>query len=137
MATVSVGDEVTPLHIDGVDGQHIKTMAALLRDPNPIHFDTAVTQALGMGDKAVNQGPTNVGYVATALMAWAGGGPSCVRHLKVRLAGNVFADDRLTAGGRVESVEDVDGTPVATCAVWLRRDTDDAVVVTGTARVAV
>ena len=134
MTTPTVGEAITPLHIDGVDGQQIKTMAALLRDPNPIHFDTDVTRALDMGDRAVNQGPTNVGYVATALMAWAGGGPECIRHLKVRLAGNVFAGDRLTAGGTVESVSEEDGTTVATCTVWLRRD-DDTVVVTGTAEV--
>ena len=129
-----IGDAVPALRVEGIERGHITTMAAILRDPNPIHFDTAATSALGMGDREINQGPTNVGYIASALAAWAGG-HGAIRQLSVRLAGNVRAGDVVTAGGRVEAIDEEDGVPVATCRVWLR-DEDGVDVVTGTARVA-
>ena len=131
----AVGDPVPPLRIDAVQRGHVTTMAVLLRDPNPIHFDTAVVRELGMGTAEVNQGPTNVGYIASALMAWASTGPSAVRRLTVRLAGNVFVGDAVTAGGTVTAVTPAeDGGTQATCEVWLRRDAGADLVV-GTAEV--
>ena len=50
----------------------MKTMAAILRDPYPIHWDRQATAALGLGGRTVNQGPLNLGYIANMLMAWAG-----------------------------------------------------------------
>jgi len=131
---VAIGDAVTPLRIDGVESGPMKTMAALLRDPNPIHFDPAVTRALGMGEGTVNQGPTNVGWVASALMAWGGGGAACLRRLTVRLTGNVLSGDVVEAGGVVEALAEAPEGTVATCRVWLRRS-DGVDLVAGTAEV--
>lgn len=131
---VTPGEAITPLRIERVEAGQMKTMAALLRDPNPIHFDPAVTAALGMGEGTVNQGPTNVGWVVSALMAWTGGGPASLLRLTVRLTGNVFSGDHVEAGGVVEQVRPGPGGPVASCRVWLRRD-DGAELVTGTAEV--
>lgn len=135
--TVEVGTSLPTLRVE-VDAQRMKTMAALLRDPNPIHWDTDAVRALGLGDRPVNQGPTNVGYVVNLLLAWAGGDPAAVRRVSVRFRGNVFAGDVLTAGGTVLALEVVDGRVVATCEVWLDR-ADDAGghdrVVAGTAEV--
>lgn len=122
MSVVEVGSPVTPFRVDGVDPARMKTMAALLRDPNPIHFDPAVVRSLGLGEHPVNQGPLNVGYVVNALLVWAGGDPAALRRLQVRFTGNVFAGDRLTAGGEVVALEEIGGTTVATCEVWLDRD---------------
>lgn len=135
MTTIEVGSAITPFHVDGVDAGHMKTMAALLGDPNPIHFDIDAVRALGLGDRPVNQGPTNVGYIANALVAWAGGDPATLRRLQVRFAGNVLAGDRVTAGGEVVELRELDGTTVATCEVWLDRD-DGARLVHGRAEVA-
>ena len=131
--TVEVGTSLPTLRVE-VDGQRMKTMAALLRDPNPIHWDTDAVRALGMGDRPVNQGPTNVAYVVNLLLAWSGGDPAAVRRVSVRFRGNVFAGDVLTAGGTVLAVEVVDGRVVATCEVWLDRADGDRVVA-GTAEV--
>lgn len=122
MSSVEVGSLVSPFHVDGVDPARMKTMAALLQDPNPIHFDPEVVRSLGLGDRPVNQGPLNVAYVANALLAWAGGDPAALRRLQVRFTGNVFAGDRVTAGGQVVEVQEIDGRTVATCEVWLDRD---------------
>jgi acyl dehydratase len=111
----------------------MKTMAAILRDPYPIHWDRNATAALGLEGRTVNQGPLNLGYIVNMLLAWAG--PSCVRRLTVSFGRPVLDGDSVTAGGRVVSVATVDGERRATCEVWLDRDGEH--VVTGTAVVAV
>jgi len=116
--TPSVGDELPRLVIQAVDAEKMKTMAALLADSNPIHWDVDTVRELGMGDQPVNQGPNNLGYVMNMLGQWAGGAGR-IRHIRVRFLDNVFAGDRLEAGGTVTAVGD-DGT--ADCDVWLARD---------------
>jgi acyl dehydratase len=131
---VQVGQEVAPLVIDPVPAEPMKTVAALLHDSNPIHFDVEAVKALGMGDRVVNQGPNNMAYVVNMLADWAGG-PGRVRGLRVRFLGNVFAGDRLTARGTVTGVRDEDGGRFADLDVWLERAEDDRVL-DGTAVVA-
>lgn len=108
------GDELPAWAVEAVSAEKMKTMAALLGDPNTIHFDPAAVAALGMGDRVVNQGPTNLAYVMNMLSAWCGD-PALLRRIDVRFLGNVLAGDRVTAGGRV--VERA-GAEV-TCDVWL------------------
>ena len=132
------GDPLPELVIDPVDAEKMKTMAALLRDPNPIHWDVDVVRQLGMGERPVNQGPNNMAYLVNLLAAFAGGYER-VRALRVRFLGNVFGGDRLVAGGAVTAIDetpDGDGHRVAHCDVWLRRDGDpDDTVMAGTATV--
>ena len=116
--TPSVGDELPRLVIESVDAEKMKTMAALLGDPNPIHWHVETVQELGMGDQPVNQGPNNMAYVMNMLGDWAGGTERILR-MRVRFLDNVFAFDRLEAGGTVTSVGD-DGT--VECDIWLARD---------------
>jgi acyl dehydratase len=131
---VEVGSEIPPLTIE-VPVVNMKTVAALLNDSNPIHWDVEAVQRLGMGDRPVNQGPNNMAYVCNMLIAWAGGDPGAVRRLTVRFLGNVFGGDRVTARGRVTGVRvDGDGR-VADLEVWLERSEEDRVL-DGTASVA-
>jgi len=129
-----VGTEVPPLVIESVPAEAMKTVAALLNDSNPIHFDAESVRALGMGDRVVNQGPNNMAYVVNMLAAWAGG-PGRVRGLRVRFLGNVFAGDPLTARGVVTAVREEDGERLADLDVWLERG-EDGRVLEGTAVVA-
>jgi acyl dehydratase len=69
---VEVGTEVPPFVVESVPVEPMKTVAALLHDPNPIHFDVTAVRSLGMGDRTVNQGPTNMAYVANMLIRRAG-----------------------------------------------------------------
>lgn len=134
MSQVQVGDELPPFDVPAVSAEAMKTMAALLRDPNPIHFDVAAVQAAGLGDRVVNQGPTNVGYVMNLLLAWTGS-PAAIRSLRVRFTGNVLAGDHVTARGRVRALTtDAAGTPLACCDVWLER-ADGVQLVVGEAEV--
>lgn len=133
--TAAPGDELPPLVIESVSTEAMKTVAALLHDPNPIHFDVDAVRALGMGDRPVNQGPSNMAYVVSMLSRYAGG-PERIRRLRVRFLGNVFGGDRLVARGRVASVSDEGGDRLAEVEVWLERAEDDRVL-EGTAVVAV
>jgi 3-hydroxybutyryl-CoA dehydratase len=113
--SIEAGDLLPSWTVESVDPEKMKIMAALLRDPNPIHLDPAAARALGLGDRVVNQGPVNFGYVQNMLAAWAGG-PGRIRAISLRLTAIVLAGDRVAAGGRVTSVS---SGGVVECAVWL------------------
>ena len=131
---VAVGDELPERIIESVSAEKMKTMAALLGDPNSIHWDTDALRRLGLGERPVNQGPNNMGYVVDMLADWAGG-PEGFRRLTVRFAGNVFAGDRLVAGGRVTATRPCPEGQLVDCEVWLTRDGAETVL-TGTATVS-
>jgi acyl dehydratase len=129
---VEVGTSLPPWTVESVDAEKMKTMAVLLRDPNPIHWDVQAVRELGMGDRVINQGPNNMAYVVNMLIAWVAD-PARVRRVRVRFMGNVFAGDRLEASGEVTSIEDTTDGRVATCDVRLQRGEDT--VLAGTAEV--
>ena len=80
-------------------------MTAVMRDPNPIHYDAETVRVLRLGNRTVNQGPPlNRAYTITALAEWAGG-TDRVRRLRVRHEGTVFAGDRLRACGEVTGID--------------------------------
>jgi acyl dehydratase len=104
MRELQVGQELEPFVIESVDPEPMKTMAAILHDPNPIHFDTKVTRELGIGDHPVNQGPTNVTWLTEFVQRFAGG-PDKLVTIKIRFLGNVFGGERFECTGRVTSVD--------------------------------
>lgn len=116
---VQVGTEIPPRVVERVGIAEMKTMAALLQDPNPIHWDPAAVRALGMGERVVNQGPINMSYVMNALVAWVDNDTSRLRAIRLRFLANVFEGDRVEAGGTVTGVRDVNGERLADCDVWL------------------
>jgi acyl dehydratase len=103
-----IGQELPSLEIEVVDAEKMKIMAALLRDPNPIHFDVDRVRALGLGDRVVNQGPTNMSYLLNMVTRWSGGVPT-LKSAAVRFLGNVFAGDRVECSGRVIGVDEAAG----------------------------
>lgn len=119
MTAVRAGDELPPYEVDSVSAEKMKTMSALMRDSNPIHYDPEAVRALGMGEAVINQGPLNQAYVVSMLGAFAGG-VDRVRAVRLRYRGNVFAGDRLRAGGAVTAVRENGGHAVADCEVHLR-----------------
>ncbi len=123
------GDELPPFVIERVSPEAMKAWAVFLHDPNPIHLDVEVVKAKGLGDKVINQGPANVAYLMNMLMAAFPG--AAIAKMESRFVDNVYAGDRLTAGGRVTGVE---GDAVQ-CDIWLRADGRDAVI-TGSATVS-
>jgi acyl dehydratase len=102
--TIEIGQELPPLVIDSVDAEKMKLMAALLHDPNPIHFDVDRVRELGMGDRVVNQGPSNMSYLLNMVTRWTGS-IAALRSAEIRFLGNVFAGDRVECTGRVTGVD--------------------------------
>lgn len=100
-----VGQQLPALVIDEVSAEKMKLMAAILRDPNPIHIDADEVRALGLGDREVNQGPSNMSYVLNMVTRWSGGVPT-LRSVAVRFLGNVFAGDRVDCVGTVAAIDD-------------------------------
>ncbi len=117
-AAVTVGTELPAYDIPSVSAEKMKTMAALLSDPTAIHWDVATLQALGMGDRPINQGPLNMGYVMNAVTDWAGG-PDRLRRLRVRFLGNVLAGHHLRVRATVTALRQEDGARLADCDVVL------------------
>jgi acyl dehydratase len=130
---VTVGTGLREWRLDAVDPEKMKLFAAIARDPNPIHWDRREVAKRGLGERLINQGPTNLGYVVNMLLAWAG--PASLRSLSIRFTSNVFDGDTVVAGGVVTGLRDVDGEHVAECEVWLDRG-DGTRAVAGRATVA-
>lgn len=130
--TVQVGDSIPPFVVSSVDAGRMKTMAALLQDPYPIHWDPEATAALGLGNRLINQGPLSLGYVTNMLMNWQGN--ECVRRLTASFRAPVFEGETVTAGGAVTEIVEVDGERRARCDVWL--DGPERRAIIGTADVA-
>ncbi|MDR7303975.1 MaoC family dehydratase [Haloactinomyces albus] len=118
MTGIRVGDELPAYEVTSVSAEKMKTMSALMRDANPIHYDAEAVRALNLGDRVVNQGPLNQAYVVSMLGHWAGG-VARVRAIRLRYLGNVFAEDTLRACGTVTAIRAEDGVTVADCDVHL------------------
>ena len=98
----------------------MRTMAAILRDPNPVHWDRTVGQRAGWGPRTINQGPLGLSYMVNMLHAWAG--PACVRRIYMTFPQAVFEGERITARGMVTALREVGSERLADCEIWLERD---------------
>jgi len=130
---VAAGTPLPPWSHGPVDPEKMKIFAAIARDPNPIHWDRAAVAERGLGDRLINQGPTNLGYLVNMLLAWTG--PESLRDLRVRFTSNVFDGDMVVAAGVVTAVRDAGGERLADCEVWLDRG-DGTRAISGSATVA-
>jgi acyl dehydratase len=117
---VQVGDSIPGWTMECVTPERMKTVAAILRDPTPLHWDRELTRKIGFEGKLLNQSPINLGYIVNMLTAWAG--PSCIRRIRTEFPQPVFDGDRVTAGGVVAATERDDETTVAECETWLDRE---------------
>ncbi|GIU93360.1 MAG: hypothetical protein KatS3mg011_2266 [Acidimicrobiia bacterium] len=127
---IPVGTPLPEWRLTSVSPEKMKVMAAILRDPNPIHWDRRAVLQKGFGTRLINQGPINVGYVMNMLMAWAGN--DAIRSITVRFTANVLEGDEVVAGGKVTAVEG----NLVTCHVWLERGDGERALV-GTAKVEI
>jgi acyl dehydratase len=129
LADAKVGDEIASVtHV--TDTEQMKLMAALLRDPNPIHFDVESVKSLGLGDRVITQGPMTLSFVADMVVAWAG--QEALRSLRVRMLGNVFGGDTVVCSGRVTEIDEAAGL----ISLEVQAAVGETPVVGGTATVA-
>ena len=66
---VHVGTEIPPWDMPRVLPERMRTMAAILRDPYPVHWDRRVVSAMGLGERTINQGPLGLSYMINMLHA--------------------------------------------------------------------
>jgi acyl dehydratase len=109
------GDNIPEWVMESVSAQRMKTMAAILRDPNPLHWDREAVAALPLelGQRTINQGPLGLSYIINMLHAWMG--PACIQRIKMTFPQVVLDGDRVVARGIIDAV---DGD-AAQCQVWL------------------
>jgi len=129
---LAVGTRIEPYVVSAVDAEKMKLMAALLQDPNPIHYDVEVVRALHYGDRPINQGPINMAWFMTCAVRFAGGRERLLRT-QMRFLGNVFAGERFVAEGTVTAVDAAAGTAELEIAC----SADGRPVLAGTATIAI
>jgi acyl dehydratase len=108
IADISAGDSIGTYVTEPIDGHRIKTVAALMRDPVPTHYDREVVKALGMGDgtKLVNQGLGDAAYLLELVHRFLDRRPS-LRRYDIRILQLVFEGDQVRCSGSVASVDRV------------------------------
>ncbi len=126
------GDTIPPWEMAAVSAEKMKTMAAILRDPNPLHWDREAVASLplGLGPRTINQGPLGLGYIINMLHAWQG--PDCLQRITMTFPQVVLDGDCVTARGTVKSVH----AGVAHCDVWLEHS-DGSRLLVGQAQVRI
>jgi acyl dehydratase len=117
---VRVGDEIPEWDMPSVRPERMRTMAAILRDPNPVHWDRRVVAKMGFGEHTINQGPLGLSYMVNMLHAWTG--PRSIRRIVMRFPMAVLDGDHVIARGRVTAVREEGGRRYADCDIWLHRE---------------
>lgn len=132
--SINIGDQLTPFVMESVSPESMKAWAVFLADPNPIHLDVEVVKAKGLGDRVINQGPTNVAYIINMLHNNFPNGQ--IEELDSRFLDNIYGGDKVETFGTVTDVsEDGDITRVH-CDIGLRVE-GRGDVISGTARLAI
>ena len=117
--SVKAGDIIPDWVMESVRPERMRTMAAILRDPNPVHWDRKSVAALGFGEHTINQGPLGLSYMINMLHEWAG--PGSIRRLVMTFPMAVLDGDHITAKGVVTAVRQEAGRRLADCDIWLER----------------
>jgi 3-hydroxybutyryl-CoA dehydratase len=127
----AVGDVLPVWRCHAVDGEKMKVLALLLADPNPLHFDRAAVSAAGLGERPVNQGPSNMAMLANAVRAAHPTGR--LLRLEVTLRGTVAAGDEVVVRGEVTARDESPAGETIRCELVL--EAGSRPVVHGTADV--
>ena len=119
---VAIGDSIPEWVMPEVSAERMRTMAALLRDPNPLHWDREAVAALplGLGRRTINQGPLGLGYMVNMLHAWAGAGS--IRKMVTRFPQVVLDGEKVIARGEVTGLIQANGEQLAECSIRLEHD---------------
>ncbi|MBI1181665.1 MAG: protein dehydratase [Alphaproteobacteria bacterium] len=121
--TINPGDTIPDWVMESVRPERMRTMAAILRDPNPVHWDRNAVAALGFGQHTINQGPLGLSYMINMLHEWAG--PGSIRRIVMTFPMAVLDGDRIVAKGKVTGVREEGGERFADCDIWLEREGTD------------
>lgn len=115
---IKIGDQIPEWVMPNVLPERMRTMAAILRDPNPVHWDPASVEALGFGNHTINQGPLGLSYMMNMLHLWQG--PRSIRRIIMTFPQVVLDGDHATAHGEVTGLRQENGEHLADCRIWLK-----------------
>jgi len=125
IADCNVGDSIPEWVMESVSAERMRTMAAILRDPNPLHWDREAVARLPvvdtlpfkLGKRTINQGPLGLSYIVNMLHAWMG--PKCIRRFYMTFPKVVLDEDRVVARGKITAFREEQGAQLADCDIWL------------------
>lgn len=117
---IKQGDEIPSWDMPSVLPERMRTMAAILRDPYPVHWDRSVVEKMGLGPRTINQGPLGLSYMVNMLHEWTGFGS--IKRLRMTFPLPVFEGDHIIAKGKVTAIREENGERFADCEIWLDRD---------------
>lgn len=120
-----VGAEIQPVTIGPIQKTQLVRYAGASGDFNPIHFDEEFARRAGY-EKNLVHGMLNMGILASVLTDWNGKKP--LRSIQCRFKSVVFQGESLTCGGRVESLGDVNGVPIASLSIWAKNPRGETVL---------
>ena len=120
-----VGDCIPSWEMKSVSAEKMRTMAAILRDPNPLHWDRDAVAALPvvdtlpfkLGRRTSNQGPLGLSYIINMLHDWMG--PECVKRFYITFPQVVLDEDCVVARGTITALRKEGNRQLADCDVWL------------------
>lgn len=101
---LKIGNKLNPHVIDGVSRESMQLVAALMDDPNPIHFDHASLASLDLGDRLITQGPIAIGFLLTMIAKNMGRADSVV-HSNARFLDSIFEGDRVECTGEIIAID--------------------------------
>jgi acyl dehydratase len=132
----AVGDNIPEWVMESVSAERMRTMAAILRDPNPIHWDREAVAALpmGLGRRTINQGPLGLGYMVNMLHAWAG--PGSIRRMVTRFPQVVLDGEKVVSRGIIRALREEYGEQLADCDIWLEH-AERGILLEGSATVVI
>ena len=119
---VNVGDKIPQWEMKSVSAQRMATMAAILRDPCPLHWDRdVVDNTFGIGKRTVNQGLIGIGYMINMLHCWSG--ENSIKGIKMGFpVPLVLDDDHVIAKGEVTAVRPKGQGQLVECNIWLEKE---------------
>ncbi len=119
---VKVGDKIPQWEMKSVSAKRMATMAAILRDPCPFHWDRdVVDKTFGIGKRTVNQGLIGIGYMINMLHSWSG--ENSVKGIKMGFpVPLVLDDDHVIAKGEIMAVKPEGQGQLAECNIWLEKE---------------
>lgn len=116
---------------ENVDSEAMKLVTAIVRDPNPMHYDPEYAADQEFPGR-VNQGPINAAYAVQAALLVADS-PADLHGFDVRYDGFIFEGETVTATATFEGAR-VEDDPFVDLSLELTNQ-DGGVVLTGTATV--
>ncbi len=96
----SPGQSIASRTYGPVNAEKMKTVAVILEDGNPIHWDLDAVKAHGLGDRVINQGPINLAYLIDAVVHSLGD-PGAIRSVSARFTGVVREGDLVACAGQL------------------------------------